>query len=207
MPSASQPEVLSSSVVTTQGNQHHLIVGGASGAAPRGDQQRVGPRAIGYGGRVLLQADLRAVRSRRRRCWRGCCRRCRPPKSPSPAAIAASQSGAAVSMPVAALAVCDDAGHLDLVHRVDHRRRAAGLRERVAGRGKLREALPWPPSDVGTNRLNRLSRRKATKVSSGAAFARSTVSAFAAAILQTAATAVSRPVYMFMPRRDGRPGS
>ena len=44
-------------------------------------------------------------------------------------------------MPVAALAMGDDAGHLDLVHGEDHRTGSARLCERVAGRGKLREAL------------------------------------------------------------------
>ena len=112
------------------------------------------------------------------------------------------------AVPVALGAVRDDAGHLDLVHRVDHRGGAARLRERVAHRGDLRQAA----ARAAQRRRHQQAQQRlrvciARTASSGMRLARSTSSACSPRSWTTASVAASRPLLTFMcapPARSGR---
>ena len=89
MPSVSQL-VVCVSVQSSRLHQHqHLVAGGGIGVAAAGHQDRIGVRAVGTGGRVLVEPKPPALALARRRCSTACRRRCRPRRSSTPAGAGA----------------------------------------------------------------------------------------------------------------------
>ena len=126
-------------VFVAQANHHHLVVRRRIGVAAAGDQQCVRMRTVRNRGGVLLQPRRVAGDIHRAQTVEdvaaGSNLRC----DRSQQQLLVAQSAKQRLVPVAALAVRDNACHLDLVHRVDHAAGAARLREHMAQRGNLRQ--------------------------------------------------------------------
>ncbi len=156
--------------------------GGASVGAARGrdDGRRPARR------RRSRWRRARARRCRRRASTAAALERTLPPPWPSVVEEASSicslrDAGAAGLHPGIAVAVADHAGHLDLVHRVDHRGRGAGAAERVADVDHVGDRGALAAEIAGTMMPSRRCSRAAANASSGKRASRSTPPALAAA--------------------------